>query len=142
FLTRKIPIVKIKSAVVIHPVRKVPWGVSLKEQKKGIYDALLYKKFPKLYRSKIQSVPLWDYYFINLLWIMIAISSLSLNIYLLVTFICLQIILLSIFVYKRLKLCKKTASHITEMLVTSVLIPTLSVFWRFYGALKFRVILI
>src|SRR5690606_4110164 len=46
FISNHIPIFKISEAVVVHPVREVPWGISIKEQKKGIYDALLFKKFP------------------------------------------------------------------------------------------------
>jgi hypothetical protein len=42
----------------------VGWGVSIKEQKKGIFNALLYKKFPELYRHKIQAKESWDYYII------------------------------------------------------------------------------
>jgi hypothetical protein len=30
--------------------------------------------------------------------------------------------------------------HVLEMALTSALIPPLSVFWRLYGALKFRVL--
>lgn len=142
FVTHKIPIVKVQDAIVIHPVRTVPWGISIKEQKKGIYDALLFKKFPKLYRSNIQSKPLWNYYFINVLWIVIIISLLSHNTFLLVPAVFLQVILLSSFIYKRLRFSKKTVPHIAEMLGTSIVIPTISVFWRMYGAIKYRVLLI
>src|SRR5690606_31731392 len=73
-ITNKIPIIKIEAARVTHPVRKAPWGVSIKEQKKGVYDPLLFKKYPKLYRSHIQSKPLWNYYLINVLWLLIIVS--------------------------------------------------------------------
>jgi uncharacterized membrane protein YqaE (UPF0057 family) len=36
----------------------------------------------------------------------------------------------------------KTPLHIAEMIVTSVLIPPLAVFWRLVGMLRFRAALI
>jgi GT2 family glycosyltransferase len=49
-------------AVVIHPVRPAAWGVSLHQQRKSIFNALLYKKHPHLYRRRIQPAPPWHYY--------------------------------------------------------------------------------
>jgi len=142
FISQKIPILKIKDAVVVHPVRQAPWGVSIKEQKKGIYDALLFKKFPQLYRSKIQAKPLWNYYLINVLWIVLFISIITNNTMGIIFVLGLQLLLLSTFVYKRLQSSKKSLSHILEMLGTSIIIPSLSVFWRIYGNIKFGVVLI
>ena len=34
-------------AVVVHPVRPAPWGVSLRQQRKSLFNALLYKKHPR-----------------------------------------------------------------------------------------------
>ncbi|WP_205589899.1 glycosyltransferase family 2 protein [Mucilaginibacter celer] len=47
---------KVNQAMVVHPVRRARWGISLKEQKKTLFNALLYQKFPALYRAKIQSI--------------------------------------------------------------------------------------
>lgn len=47
-----ITIVRVADALVVHPVRKAPWGVSIREQKKGLFDALLFKKIPGLIPSK------------------------------------------------------------------------------------------
>ncbi len=55
-------IVAAPDAVVVHPVRPSPWGVSLRQQRKGQFDALLYKKHPALYRRRIRPGPPWDYY--------------------------------------------------------------------------------
>ena len=48
--------------VVVHPVRPAPWGVSLKQQRKSLFNALLYKKHPRLYRQRIRPWPPWEYY--------------------------------------------------------------------------------
>src|SRR3954463_1051233 len=51
-------------AVVVHPVRPASWGVSVKQQRKVMYDALLFKKHRRLYRERIRASARWDYYLI------------------------------------------------------------------------------
>jgi len=43
------------------------------------------------------------------------------------------------FFWRRIRHTSHSPRHLAEMAVTSALIPPLSVFWRIYGALKFRV---
>src|SRR5207248_10767874 len=49
-------------AEVIHPLRPARWGVSLSQQRKSMFNALLYKKHPVLYRQELQAAPPWHYY--------------------------------------------------------------------------------
>ena len=49
-------------ALVVHPVRAAPWGVSLRQQRKVMFDALLFKKHRALYRSRIRAGARWVYY--------------------------------------------------------------------------------
>lgn len=141
-LLHEIPIIDLSDALMVHPVRNAPWGISIKEQKKSAYDALLFKKYPQFYRSKVQQYPLWNYYITILLWLMLVFFAiLSLRIWMLFTGLFL-IASISFFLYKRLKHTSKSARHVTEMLVTSLLIPFLSVYWRIYGGVKFRVFFI
>jgi hypothetical protein len=42
------------------------------------------------------------------------------------------------FCARRLRNTSKKPSHVAEMIVTSVLIPPMAVFWRAVGAIKFR----
>ena len=51
-----------RAAVVVHPIRPAPWGVSLKQQRKVLFDALLYKKHPRAYRTLLRPRPPWHYY--------------------------------------------------------------------------------
>ncbi len=53
---------KVPTAVVVHPVRPAPWGVSLRMQRKSLFDALLSKKHSALYRKHIRRWPPLDYY--------------------------------------------------------------------------------
>jgi GT2 family glycosyltransferase len=122
-------IARADDAVVVHPVRPAPWGVSLRQQKKVMFDALLFRKHPELYRSRIRRAPRWDYY--------LAVASLLLGT-MWPVWLALWALLTARFCLHRLRGTSKSPSHITEMVVTSMLIPPVSVFWRLVGALKFR----
>ena len=118
-------------AVVVHPVRPAGWGVSIRQQKKVMYDALLFKKHRRLYRERIRSRPPWDYYLI--------VGSLALALTGFIPALVLWATFTAKFFFERLRGASKCASHVVEMLVTSVLIPPLAVFWRLAGALRYRV---
>jgi GT2 family glycosyltransferase len=118
-------------AVVVHPVRPAGWGVSVKQQKKVMYDALLFKKHRRLYRERIRSGARWDYYFI--------VASLALAATGSTPALLLWALLTLRFLLQRLRGASKRPSHVLEMAVTSVLIPPLAVFWRVAGALRYRV---
>lgn len=136
-----IPIHKI-DAIVVHPVRRAPWGISIKEQKKGAFNALLYKKYPKLYRQRIARNPMWNYYLMVIsvftipAAIILEMQSLSIGAFI------LWLILLTGFIWKRLAATSKSMSHVMEMLITSLVIPFLSIYWQYYGALKYRALLV
>lgn len=140
FILNHIPIIKLNNAVVVHPVRKAPWGVSIKEQKKGMFNALLFKKFPYLYREKIQSTPAWNYYaivlFFFMMWIGIALGFQYLAIVSLWGWMFLEIK----FIVRRLATTSLAVNHIAEMITTSFVIPFTSIYWQLYGAFKYRVL--
>jgi glycosyltransferase involved in cell wall biosynthesis len=142
FLSNQIPIVLAKDAEVVHPVRTAPWGVSIKEQKKGLYDALLFKKFPSLYREKIQATPLWDNYLITILTLGLFITIGSGSSYAVLIFATLLAYKFVCLILLRLKRVNKSAVYVSEMITTSMIIPFLSVYWRIYGAVKYRVFFI
>lgn len=60
-LARGARLVRAPDAVVLHPVRPAPFGVSLRQQRKARINALLYKKHPRLYPERIQGSPPWHY---------------------------------------------------------------------------------
>lgn len=127
-------------AVVVHPVRPASWGVSLSQQRKSMYNALLYKKHPRLYRERIQAKPPTRYYAAVCGASMVATglvsgasswSAIGTSLWLLIT---------AHFCAERLHGTRRSVIHILEMALTSALIPFLSVFWRLRGALKYRVL--
>lgn len=126
-------------AVMMHPIRPAGWGVSLSQVKKVQFDALLYKKHPKLYRRKIRAKPRWDFYLtVGSLLTCLAALVVSATGAAMVAGMA-WLFMTGRFALQRLKKTAKTPAHVAEMVVTSALIPPLAVFWRAVGAFKFRV---
>jgi GT2 family glycosyltransferase len=138
-LERGAELVKVPAAVVVHPVRPAPWGVSLRMQRKSLFDALLYTKHPALYRRHIRpSAPL-DYYGMLLALTTAVVGGLAASLLVPLAAGGVWAVLMGRFLARRLRGTSHSPSHVAEMLFTSLLIPMLSVFWRLYGAVKFRV---
>ena len=126
-------------AVVVHPIRPAAWGVSLKQQRKIMFDALLYRKHPALYRTRIRRTSRWDYYAAvgSALAAILALAHGAPRLALGATaawcaitgWLCIR----------RLHRTSRALDHIAEMVVTSALIPPLAIFWRIVGAIRFRV---
>lgn len=129
-------------ALVVHPVRPAPWGVSISQQKKSQFDALLYKKHPQLYRLKISATPPWEYYAIaaalaiGLAGALAGVGALA------AAGFAAWAVLTGRFCARRLRRTSHAPGHVAEMLVTSAAIPLLSLYWRARGALKFRVLFV
>ncbi len=128
-----------QDAIVIHPIRSAQWGVSIHQQRKSIFNALLYKKHPILYRQKIQATPPWHYYAIACALLVIMIGAISESWLLAGIALATWIFLTCRFCLERLRYTSHSPSHVFEMIVTSCVIPLLAIFWRLRGAIKFRV---
>jgi len=140
-LLAQVPVYRNENAVVVHPVREAPWGVSLKEQRKGIFDVLLFKKYPVLYRQKIQKDPLWHYYLIVLLGTLSLLTWVWRHDVLSKSMLLGMFLIIVKFAYQRLRKSSRAGSHVAEMLVTSIFIPFLSVYYRIYGSIRYRKLL-
>ncbi len=138
-LTRGAKFTTAQDALVIHPVRPAQWGISIRQQRKSMFNALLYKKHPALYRQKIQAAPPWRYYIIVCVALLALIGALSEAWLLALIGLILWLVLTTLFCLQRLRHTSHAPRHIAEMIVTSIVIPPLSIFWRLYGAVKFRV---
>lgn len=132
-------ILHVPAAVVVHPIRPAGWGVSLQQQRKILFDALLFKKHPARYRQKIRATPRWDYYLIVSALLTAVVSGVAGASALAVAALLLWLVLTLQLVVRRVRPAIKTPSHVLEMIVTSALIPPLAVFWRMVGVLRFRV---
>lgn len=134
------PVGRAPLAEVTHPVRPERWGVCLRQQRNAFFDALLYKKHPVLYRARIDPLPPWDYYLI------VGGSLLAGPLALLgepraaAASLALAALLVVRLAWRRLRGASRRPSHVAEMVLTSALIPFLSVYWRLRGAWRFRVL--
>lgn len=131
-------IAKAPEAVVVHPVRPARWGVSLSQQRKSAFEALLYRKHPVLYRQRIARTPPIRYY-ATVMAAAICIVGAALGAGMIAGLAALVWMGLTLrFLLLRMRGRSRAASHIAEMAVTSVLIPFLSIYWRLRGALRYR----
>ncbi|HEY9007355.1 MAG TPA: glycosyltransferase [Ohtaekwangia sp.] len=137
-MKRGIRIYPVVNACVTHPVRKVSWGRCLKEEKKGMFDALLLKKHPEFCRMKINVRPPWHYYAMILFFVLAWSGLISQNIPMLYFSCCVWLAMVMLFAWKRLQNTAHTPAHIAEMIFTSAWIPFLSVYWHLYGSIRFR----
>jgi glycosyltransferase involved in cell wall biosynthesis len=133
-------LVSAPEAVVIHPVRRGHWGISVREQSKSIFNALLYKKHPDLYKKKILNPFLAHYYAIIIFFLVFVMS-----IYFRMSFVGIPAFIfwisLTLFLCaKRLRRTSRSPGHVLEMLITSFLIPFFDVYWRLHGAVRFKVV--
>jgi GT2 family glycosyltransferase len=127
-------------ARVLHPVRPAGWGVSLKQQRKIMFDALLFKKHRALYRSKIKPRPPWNYY-ANTVCLLALAAGMWFDLPLLASLGVAGWSGLSVaFCMRRLEQTSHAPRHVIEMLITSLAIPSVAVFWRLVGAVRFRVL--
>jgi glycosyltransferase involved in cell wall biosynthesis len=132
-------IARAPEALVVLPLQQAPWGASLRRTRAGIFDALLYKKHPQLYRERIAAAPPWDYY--------LAVGALLAALGFLAAGSSAGALLAGLgWVALTARLCRQrlrgiahSAAQVADIVVTSALIPPLAVFWRLAGAIRYRV---
>lgn len=126
-------------ALVVRPVRPAPWGASLWQLRSLVFDALLYKTHPKLYRQKIRATPAWDDQAIAAALAICLMGAATANA---TVGLCGAIawgVPTARLCRKRLHRASRSPSHVADIVVTSALLPPLAVFWRLAGAVRFRV---
>lgn len=126
-------------AIVEHPVRPGRWGISVSQQRANMFNALLFKKHPLLYRRRIQPAPPWHYYANVAALLGTAVGGVTGWIWLAAPCLLLWLAGIVPFCVRRLWHTSRHITHVLEVLVTSALIPPTAVFWRLRGAVKYRV---
>lgn len=127
------------AARVAHPVPALQWGASLSQLRALSGDALLYKKHPQLYREKIRRPP--DLYDVAVV-ASLLVTGYGLwlgNELLTVTSAGIWLVLTGMLCLRRLRDTSKAPSHVTAVLLTSLIMPPLALFWRLVGAVRYRV---
>ncbi len=134
-----VPFVHAPHAIVIHPVRPARWGISLQQQRKNVYNALLYKKHPSLYRQRLGRVTPWRYYVILIALLVCFAGMVTRQPVLALGAAITWMALTGLFCLQRLERTSRAPRHVMEMAITSILIPPVALYWRAKGALKYRV---
>jgi GT2 family glycosyltransferase len=127
-------------ALVVHPVRPAPWGVSLKQQRNALFESLLYKKHPTLYWRLAHAHRPWLYYGILTGGLLAAAGLLAGRPGLAGAGGALWMALTARFCLRRLRGTSRRPGHVLEMALTSALIPPLAIAWRLAGAVRHRVL--
>jgi GT2 family glycosyltransferase len=135
-----LPVARACDAVLLHPVRPARWGVSIGQQRKSSYNALLYRKHPARYRERVQATPPWRYYRILAALVTALGAGLLGRHRVALAAIGAWTVMTARFCAARLDGTARSPAHIAEMLATSALIPPLAVYWRIRGAIRFRVL--
>ena len=126
-------------AIVVHPVRTWSWGISIREQSKSMFNALLFKKHPALFRQRISNIVLGRYYVIVFSALVFLLSQRPEFPPLAPLAFAVWATATASLILRRLKGTSRSLTHVAEMAVTSLVIPFLSLFWRIAGAVKFKV---
>lgn len=131
-------LIYVPDAIVLHPIRPQKWGVSLGQQRKNYYNALLYKKHPRLYREKFGYRPPLNYYSVLASLIGLAAGLVTHTPYLAAGSALTWVLLTLTFAGRRLRGTSHQPAHVGEMLITSAAIPLLALYWRMRGFLAFK----
>jgi cellulose synthase/poly-beta-1,6-N-acetylglucosamine synthase-like glycosyltransferase len=126
-------------AVVIHPVRPAPWGISISQQRKNVFNALLYKKHRDFYRERLKPVVPWHYYLIVAALLLAFASAFAGMPVAGFSALSVWVVGTGIFCARRLRHSSHSFGHVMEMILTSVIIPPTCIFWRLVGAIRYRV---
>jgi hypothetical protein len=138
-LARPAQIARAEQVQVTQPLRPPPWGASVSELRHSVGQALLFKKHPAMYRQKIQDRPPWDYYAIVGVLLLAIVATVAGSPALAGVGVLAWLALTVRLCQRRLHGTSHSVRHVAEIIVTSVLIPPMAVFWRLMGALRYRV---
>ncbi|HEX6598552.1 MAG TPA: glycosyltransferase [Gemmatimonadaceae bacterium] len=127
-------------ALVVHPVRPASWGVSVRQQRKAAFDALLYKKHPALFVEHVRPARPALYYPAVLALCVACVGAATGAVSIAAGGWAAWAALTGAFAARRLRGTSRAPRHVAEMAVTSAVIPPLSLFWRVRGAVQHRVL--
>jgi GT2 family glycosyltransferase len=139
-LERVGPVQRAPGALVVHPVRAARRGECLRQHANLVFDALLYKKHPQLYRHRIRARPPVGYYVaVGAGAAAVAAAAAGAGS---VAAACalLAAVPVARLAARRLDGTSPAWRDRAEVLVTSLAIPFVAVYWRLRGAFRFRVL--
>lgn len=142
FLHMGIPIVKCPEAVVVHSIRPSPWYMLLWDERRNRYDALLYKRHPNLFRERIPTYRRQTFrYYASVLSMVVGLVALAASQGNVATMgLSIWAILSVDLTLSHLPNAPLTWLTVKHAGITAVATPFLAVYWRLYGAIKYKVL--
>lgn len=131
-------VARVPRAAVRHPVRPARWGVSVRQQRKSRYDALLWREHRDLFERYVHPARPTAYYPIVVALGAAAGAAVAGRRTASAAAFALWGGLTARFTARRLRGTSHAPAHVAEMVATSMVIPPLSLFWRLWGAVEFR----
>jgi GT2 family glycosyltransferase len=126
-------------AIVIHPARLAPPGTSIQQHRNLLFEALLFKKHPRLYREKISAAPPVAYY-LTVVAGMLTLAGVVAGQPVFAASAAMVWLMLTIrLAVRRLRGTSKSLLNVADIVISSTVIPLVAVFWRLAGAVRFRV---
>ncbi len=137
-----IPISRCPEAVIVHPMREAPWYAALRDERKNRYDALLYKRHPDLFRERIPAYRgLVLQYYASVVGIatgVVALLAGSPTVAL--AGFGVWAMLSADLIVRHLPAEPFNRTDAKHAVLTALATPFLSVYWRLYGAFKYKVL--
>lgn len=125
-------------ARVLHPVRSFGFAAGIRMQKKVMFDMLLRRKYPILYRRYIRH-RLPGFYLAVTVALLIAVVLLVAGLYRGAAIAAGTWLVLSVmFFVRRLRGTRRSPRMVADLAVTSACIPLLSIVWRVVGLVRFQ----
>ena len=140
FMEAGIPISRCPEAVVVHPMPDQPWYAPLANERRSRYDALLYKRHPDLFRQRIEAdrTHVLEYY-ASVSGVILGVAGvLADNMTVAATGFGLWGLLSANVIWQQLS--NRANAGIGQVVLTALATPFLAVYWRLYGAVKYRVL--
>lgn len=126
-----------RHARVTHPLRPAGFAAGLGMQKKVMFDMLLRRKYPLLYRSRIRARPPRFYLAVTAsLVCALALAALGWRAGAMAA-LAVWLGLTALFFRRRLRGTRQTVRDVADLAITSACIPLLSIGWRAIGLLRF-----
>ena len=141
FLELGIPVTKCPEAVIVHPLREAPWYAPLRDERKNRYDALLYKRHPDLFRERIPAYRgLVFQYYLTVVGGVAGLLALPFSGFVATAGLSVWLLSTADLTIRRLPESHWRWIDIKHAILTAVPTPFLSIYWRLYGAFKYRVL--
>ena len=142
FLEIGIPILRCPEAVVVQPMHPTGWFTSLNNERKNRYDALLYKRHPELFRQRIhRSEALVARQYLTVVGLVAALPAAAAGYWpAAAAGLAIWLIFTTLLLVKEWSAQADLLTNAKQAGATSIAAPFLSVYWRLYGAVKYRVL--